>query len=177
MPTSVPTIANHSRPAYLPDTQGFLAIAIICIMAFVVYSLIYNEPKFDDKTSGVLMTVLGVLTACLKDVYSYFFGSSKGEEKKGDVISTIAQAPTPPPAPVVIASAVPDAFTPWLALKGGAVIKTIEDALAFAAAYKPANQDRALALAALVNVLANGAPVDQKAEAFRAWALAEGLVA
>lgn len=103
---ALPTV--RPRPYWLPDTQGFLAIAIITLMGTVVLLLLQSEPKFDDKTAGVLMTVLGVLTACLKDVYSFFFGSSKGEEKKGDVISNIATTPTPPPPIVpVVAPIVP----------------------------------------------------------------------
>lgn len=177
MPTAVPVTPppTKPRPYWLPDTQGFLAIAIIVLMGTIVMFLLHSEPKFDDKTQGVLMIVLGVMTGCLKDVYSFFFGSSRGEDKKGDVISTIAQAP-PPPVPVVIARAAPDVFSPWLSLKGGAVIKTIEDALAFVTAYAPPNQERAIAKDAVLKILANGAPIDQKAEAFRAWTVAEGLV-
>lgn len=102
-PMPSPPAPDPRRPFWLPDTQGFLAIAIVMFMGTIVMFLLHSEPKFDDKTQGVLMVVLGVMTGCLKDVYSYFFGSSRGEEKKGDIISTIATQPT---TPVVGAAAV-----------------------------------------------------------------------
>jgi hypothetical protein len=97
----------NERPFWLPDTQGFLAVAIIVIVALLAWLLLTRELKFDDKVAGAFMTLLGVLTACLKDVYSFFFGSSRGSDKKDDVISAIAAAP--PPAPTVP----PKVITAW----------------------------------------------------------------
>lgn len=88
-----------ARPIWLPDTQGFLAVAILLLVGGIVWILLTETPKFDDKAAGAFMTLLGVLTACLKDVYNFFFGSSKGSEKKDDVISTIATNPTPTAPP------------------------------------------------------------------------------
>jgi hypothetical protein len=94
------------RPYWLPDTQGFLALAIIMVVAVLAFLLLQTEIKFDDKVAGAFMTVLGVLTACLKDVYQFFFGSSRGSEKKDDVMVAAALAsppssasPAPAPAP------------------------------------------------------------------------------
>jgi hypothetical protein len=83
-----------SRPFWLPDTQGFLAVAIIFLIAVVVLILLTRPPAIDERTSGVLMTIVGVLIACLKDVYSFFFGSSKGSQDKTE---TIAKITVPPP--------------------------------------------------------------------------------
>lgn len=74
------------KPAWLPDTQGFLAIAIIVLIGFIVAVLLIKPPAIDERVSGVLMTVIGVLIACLKDVYSFFFGSSKGSSEKDKTI-------------------------------------------------------------------------------------------
>ncbi len=96
------------KPYWLPDTQGFLAIAIIVLIGTIVLLLIMRPIVIDERTSGVLMTVIGVLTACLKDVYSFFFGSSKGSDKKDDaliktVADTTSNSPPPaPPAPVIV---------------------------------------------------------------------------
>jgi len=98
---SVPSVplTTPPRPFWLPDTQGFLAIAIILVVALLAFLLLLSDIKFDDKVAGAFMTLLGVLTACLKDVYSFFFGSSRGSDKKDDVISAIAAAPTTPTKP------------------------------------------------------------------------------
>jgi hypothetical protein len=81
------------KPYWMPDTQGFLAIAIIVVVATLAYVLLLSSIKFDDKIAGAFMTLLGVLTACLKDVYSFFFGSSSGSQKKDDAMISGAIAP------------------------------------------------------------------------------------
>lgn len=94
------------RPAWLPDTQGFLAIAIITLVAAIVLLLLIKPPTIDERTSGVLMTLVGVLIACLKDVYQYFFGSSKGSDSKTETQNKIVEKLTstdPPGAPGPIA--------------------------------------------------------------------------
>lgn len=85
------------RPFWLPDTQGFLAVAIIALIAVVVLILLTRPPAIDERTSGVLMTIVGVLIACLKDVYSFFFGSSKGSQSKDEVQAKVIENLTPPP--------------------------------------------------------------------------------
>jgi len=54
----------------------------------------------------MLTMLIGVLTACLKDVYSYFFGSSKGSSLKDETIKAAVENTTPA-TPV----------TPWVAPK------------------------------------------------------------
>lgn len=90
---------NNSKPFWMPDTQGFLAIAIIFVVAVLAFCLMTSTIKFDDKVAGAFMTLLGVLTACLKDVYSFFFGSSSGSKNKDDAMVKIATAPTLQPSP------------------------------------------------------------------------------
>lgn len=85
------------RPFWLPDTQGFLAVAIIFITALIVFILLTRPPAIDERTSGVLMTIVGVLIACLKDVYSFFFGSSKGSDNKTEIQNKVVERLLPPP--------------------------------------------------------------------------------
>lgn len=92
------------KPFWMPDTQGFLAIAIILLIAVIVVLLMVKPITLDDKVSGMLTMLIGVLVACLKDVYAFFFGSSKGSEKKDDALisGAVAAAPTTPVAPVAL---------------------------------------------------------------------------
>lgn len=85
------------RPIWLPDTQGFLAVAIIFLIALIVVILLVAPPQIDERTSGVLMTIVGVLIACLKDVYSFFFGSSKGSQIKDEAQAKVLTTLTTPP--------------------------------------------------------------------------------
>jgi CDP-diglyceride synthetase len=75
------------KPYWFPDTQGFLAAGIMTLISLIVMLLLVRPPAIDERTSGVLMTIVGVLIACLKDVFAFFFGSSRGSEKKDDIIS------------------------------------------------------------------------------------------
>lgn len=87
---------KKQKPYWMPDTQGFLAIAIMWLMAVIVLILLISPPQIDERTSGVLMTIVGVLIACMKDVYAFFFGSSKGSKDKDDAMVKLATEPTDP---------------------------------------------------------------------------------
>lgn len=85
------------KPFWMPDTQGFLAIAILGIVGFVVVLLMFKGVPTESK--DILNVALGVLLGSLKDVYSFFFGSSKGSEKKDDAILSGAVQAVPPVEP------------------------------------------------------------------------------
>lgn len=89
---------KSDKPTWLPDTQGFLAIAILMIVGFVIVLLLYKPVAVENK--DILNVTLGVLLGSLKDVYSFFFGSSKGSEKKDDALISGAVSPTSTP-PIV----------------------------------------------------------------------------
>lgn len=86
------------KPFWVPDTQGFLAIAILTLIGTVVIILLLKPIASENK--DVLNIALGVLLGSLKDVYSFFFGSSKGSEKKDDAL--IAGAITPTSTPPIV---------------------------------------------------------------------------
>lgn len=83
-------MGNNCKPWWMPDTQGFLAIAVVMIVSAVVLILLVSPPSIDERSSGVLMTIVGVLIACLKDVYAFFFGSSKGSVEKDKALAEVA---------------------------------------------------------------------------------------
>lgn len=101
--------AAAEKPFWLPDTQGFLAIAIILVVSVLAFVLLMRPVTFDDKVAGAFMTLLGVLTACLNNVYNYFFGSSRGSAAKDDALTKLVATPAPPPAS-------PDAVIAWWSL-------------------------------------------------------------
>lgn len=92
---------KYNRPFWWPETQGFLATAIVGIMLLVIMVLLLKDYKdLNEKVYGALLTLLGVIAACFKDVFSFYFGSSRGSDKKDDMLGAIASAPQPPTAPV-----------------------------------------------------------------------------
>lgn len=92
---------EKNRPFWVPDTQGSLAIAIIGLVGAIVLLLLLHPITLDDKTTSVLTVVIGVLVSSLKDVYSFYFGSSKGSAAKDETINKIASGQTviPPTNP------------------------------------------------------------------------------
>ncbi len=97
------------RPVWLPDTQGFLATAIIVLIAAIVMLLLLRPIQLDAQVAGMLMALIGLLSGCLKDVYSFFFGSSTGSKDKDQALITKVIAP--PTAPVSTTTTVTDAST------------------------------------------------------------------
>lgn len=77
----------RSLPQWLPDTQGFLAIAIVLVVAFVVVVLLVHPPSMDEQTRNILMLILGILLGCFKDVYQFNFGSSSGSKMLASVVA------------------------------------------------------------------------------------------
>ena len=98
------------RPVWLPDTQGFLAIAVVFLIAFVIIVLLLKQNiNLNERVSGALLTVLGVVLAAFKDVYAWAFGSSQKEGKKDDAMAAIAAQPVPLLPPPTA----PQSPTPW----------------------------------------------------------------
>lgn len=108
---------NTNKPWFWPDTQGFLAIAIITVMSSVIFVMLFHSTTMDDRTQGVLMTILGVLVGALKDVYGFYFNSSSSSKLKDDTIKELAvsippatQDPSGTPAAFAVAKVLIIAF-------------------------------------------------------------------
>lgn len=82
--------------------QNFLAIAIIVIIGAIIVVLLVLPVKLDPEVQGLLLTIVGVLLACFKDVFQFYFGSSQGSKSKDEalvVAATAGAAPATPPSP------------------------------------------------------------------------------
>ena len=74
-----------------------LAILILGIYAFTIYSLMYHPTQMDDKTSTLLVSVIGALTVLISQIGSFMYGDPKSDtsdnnddkkEKEADVKQT-----------------------------------------------------------------------------------------
>ena len=83
---------NPNKPWFWPDTQGFLAVAIIVIMSVIVLILLLHPLQITDTVNGVLMTIIGVLVGSLKDVFAFYFNSTSASKTKDDTIKAAVQA-------------------------------------------------------------------------------------
>lgn len=94
---------DKQKPWFWPDTQGFLAVAIITIMSVIVLILLLHPLQITDTVNGVLMTIIGVLVGSLKDVFAFYFNSTSTSKIKDATITelskTIPLAIAPPKEP------------------------------------------------------------------------------
>ena len=56
-----------------------LAILILGIYAFTIYSLMYQPISMDDKTSTLLVSVIGALTVLISQIGSFMYGDPKSD--------------------------------------------------------------------------------------------------
>ena len=67
-----------------------LAILILGIYAFTIYSLMYTSPKLDPSMNTLLVSTIGALTVLISQIGSYTWGDPKSdtsdnkEEKNGE---------------------------------------------------------------------------------------------
>lgn len=61
---------------------GAVAGLIVCLMI-----LIFCKGGLSGEVIGIISTISGIFGACLKDAYSFEFGSSRGSREKDERIS------------------------------------------------------------------------------------------
>tara|TARA_R100001510_G_C7603662_1_gene169484 strand:- start:512 stop:865 length:354 start_codon:yes stop_codon:yes gene_type:complete len=61
-----------------------LAILILGIYAFTIYSLMYQPINMDDKTSTLLVSVIGALTVLISQIGSFMYGDPKSDTSDGN---------------------------------------------------------------------------------------------
>jgi len=60
------------------------ALAFLAVFGFfgVIGALLFGVPGLDGTARDILLMLIGVLSVLVKDVYGFFFGSSKGSQDK-----------------------------------------------------------------------------------------------
>ena len=83
-----------------PDTQSFLAIALIVAVVALMFVLVLTG-KTETDTFKIM--VGGLMTVGFASVIGFYFGSSAGSKTKDDTINAAVQtaAANNPPAPKV----------------------------------------------------------------------------
>jgi hypothetical protein len=71
------------------NITAYLAIAATALCFCLFYIVVINPDLCSETNNQILTYILGVLSALLSQVYSYYFGSSAGSSRKGE---TLAQA-------------------------------------------------------------------------------------
>ncbi len=64
------------------NLMPFMALGTILIILSLFYVLIFSPSTIKSESKDVIMYILGVLSAVLTQIYSYYFGSSAGSAAK-----------------------------------------------------------------------------------------------
>ena len=72
-------------------------LAILAVLTFLVCLWLLFVQEFPSGSKDVLLIVVGALITIVKDVYSYYFGSSEGSARKTELLAgSDAVLPAPP---------------------------------------------------------------------------------
>jgi hypothetical protein len=69
------------------NTQHIMALGTIVITLALFYVLIFTEDLIKEGKKEIILYILGVLSATLTQIYSYYFGSSSGSADKARTIA------------------------------------------------------------------------------------------
>jgi len=78
-------LARAGRVDYRMDFLAFLAVAGLVICVY----LVAKDATLPERAVNAIMFVAGVFAAAVRDVFSYFFGSSRGSAEKTVVIESL----------------------------------------------------------------------------------------
>ena len=74
--------------------QNMLALALMLIISIMVLMLFYRETPPTNKE--LVSLALGVLLGSLKDVFNYFFGSTRSSDRKDEIVRSALNTQTAP---------------------------------------------------------------------------------
>jgi hypothetical protein len=69
------------------NLMPFMALGTIIIVLALFYVLIFSPSVIKSESKDVIMYILGVLSALLTQIYSYYFGSSQGSADKSRTLA------------------------------------------------------------------------------------------
>ena len=82
--TAVETSANASW--FSKNISALLAVASTLLTFALFYIIIFRNDLIQTSVKDVVLYVLGVLSAIITQVFSFYFGSSLGSENKNKII-------------------------------------------------------------------------------------------
>ena len=69
------------------NVSPYLALGTTFITLSLFFVLIFNPTLVPDSSKEIIMYILGVLSAILSQIYSYYFGSSAGSAEKSKTLA------------------------------------------------------------------------------------------
>jgi len=87
--TQIQTSENATKLG--KNVASFLALGTVALTLILFASLIFIPSSDLGEKKDIILYILGVLSATLTQIYSYYFGSSAGSAAKSQTIANIAQ--------------------------------------------------------------------------------------
>jgi predicted type IV restriction endonuclease len=69
------------------NVTPYLALGTVLLAFVLFYIMIFKPDAISEKSKEIVLYILGILSAILVQVYSYYFGSSSGSAAKDRTIS------------------------------------------------------------------------------------------
>ena len=85
--TAVQTSENATKLS--KNVSPILALGATLITFVLFYLVIFQNNKFDPSVKDIVVYILGVLSALLTQIFSYYFGSSQGSSDKNKSIQNM----------------------------------------------------------------------------------------
>ena len=83
----VQTSENATKLA--KNISPILALGTVVITLALFYVLVFSPKTVEGDSKDIVMYILGVLSAILTQIYSYYFGSSAGSAAKSKTLANI----------------------------------------------------------------------------------------
>lgn len=90
---------SPTKPFWWPDPQSFIAVVLVLAMVTLVFVLVMRGSV--PESDMLKMVVGGLMTTGFATIISFYFGSSKGSDKKDDALISKASTPTEPTKPTI----------------------------------------------------------------------------
>ena len=75
------------------NLMPMMALGTILIVLALFYVLIFSPKVIQSESKDIVMYILGVLSAVLTQIYSYYFGSSAGSADKSRTLASMQSKP------------------------------------------------------------------------------------
>lgn len=80
------------KPNWIPDTKGFIAIAVVGSFVVAVFIwMLFPPTKIDQAALTVVNMLLGALVAKFGTIVDFNFGSSQGSKDKDDAQNKVVE--------------------------------------------------------------------------------------
>jgi hypothetical protein len=73
------------------NISPILALGTVVITLALFYVLVFSPKMIEGEGKDIVMYILGVLSAILTQIYSYYFGSSAGSAAKSRTLANITE--------------------------------------------------------------------------------------